>query len=746
MAKFVIESVPNSGGRFTIESLPEPEPVDYLDETIGQFGAGVNRGIDSLINLPYNAVRGVAGLVGADLPEAQPIVSSLNVTGEPKTAVGEVFGATGEVAGSSALPAAGILSAGARAAPLVARGGNALTQGARNFAQKAAANPGTFAANEAAATVGAGTGIGTAREAELGPAGELAAGLAGGLVAPLGYAAGARAAGGVKSGIEYGNNMVRRARDPQLAADQDVADVVVKSGASFDDIRAEVSPQPSAPLKARGFTDENMADIIARKAGGESSASIAKDYGIAEGTVNSYVAKHADANPTPRNIADVVTDLQGAGAARPVTRLGRAAVGIADDADTTQALMSRQETQGGRAGAIINRAAGGKDFDTEVALIDDVLENQKNAAYALATRNAQPFNLRPAIRGARDAAFKSAGDIKQGLEKAIDLFFEPIMSPSGKVRRLGQPIADLKRYQAAREALDQMIQTSYKDGKPTRLTAKLTQFRKSVNNVVRNANKDMAAADDLFSGAKSTERLLQRGEEMTTRLGSKSSRELKEFSKLTPEQKEIYRLGFLRKLSNQADNTRDGGAVANQFQSEAVRKVVRKLFAPEPVRKSMSRAQKSALNKRNRAVVDRGERLIKDLRQEATTTRTKNEFLSGSRTAEYGADMGKMMQGAQTAANVATGRIGKFLGDLAQKLEHQIGERQAKAILQTLTETDPAQLLPMLNRLARQARTTQQRQAYVHAIRELRGERALSLTGVPITASQDRRQELQGLE
>jgi hypothetical protein len=117
MARFVIESVPDPGGKFVIESLPEPEPVDYLDETLGQLGSGFNTGLDALINLPYNAVRGVANLAGADLPEAQPLISRLNTASDPKTTVGKIFRATGEVAGSSVVPAGGVMAVGMRAAP-----------------------------------------------------------------------------------------------------------------------------------------------------------------------------------------------------------------------------------------------------------------------------------------------------------------------------------------------------------------------------------------------------------------------------------------------------------------------------------------------------------------------------------------------------------------------------------------------------------------------------------------------------
>ncbi len=44
---------------------------------------------------------------------------------------------------------------------------------------------------------------------------------------------------------------------------------------------------------------------------------------------------------------------------KPITRLGRAAFGIADDGETTQALTSRQETQGGRLNTIVKKVTAG---------------------------------------------------------------------------------------------------------------------------------------------------------------------------------------------------------------------------------------------------------------------------------------------------------------------------------------------------------------------------------------------------
>lgn len=767
---------------------------DVAGELAAPF-AGFNKGVDALINLPGTVLnlgaRGInygAETLGYEAPlpdqpfEPVRVATLANAGYEPRTAAGRVGEAIGEVAGASVLPSAGLFRAGTKVATAAAPSGSALTEGLKNIARRSAASPGSFARNEAAAAVGGGTGVGLAREAELGPVGEFVGGLAGAFAAPAVVTAASRTGGAIKDAASYGGRMLERARNPQLAADQDVADAILKAGGDFDQLRREFAPTPSSALQARGFTDADLADIISRRTRGETAASIARDYTsqgkpIADSTVGSYLSKHREMTPTPRNIIDAIKDIYGEGAYKPVSRLGRAAYGIADDAEGAQALTSRQETQPGRVTGIIKNAAGGRNFDDEVSRLDEVLTRDSQAAYRRARANAQPFNLKPSLMAARETAQESAGDIRTGLNKAIDLFFEPVAQPKRisamedvrmkemaeriakaeaaenpdleriaqlkrrfdamrddaefnanakpEIIKIGKPISDIERFQNARAALDDMITTA-KAGEP-KLHAKLTAFRKTVNNVMRNANPEYAAADDMFSGAKSTQRILEDGEALTTRLGAKADDALKGFQKLTPQQKELYRLGFLRRLETMVANLRDGAGVANQFQSEAVRKIVRKLFGNDP----------RLAGQENRIIRERGERLIKDLRQEATTTRTKNDILSGSRTAEYAMDMNKMLQGAETAADIATGRLGKVLTNLSNRLMYQIGEKQAQAIMRTLIETDPAELLPTLNRLAQQAKTTQQRQAYVTAIRQARGVGLGAIPGSGTVAAQD---------
>jgi hypothetical protein len=525
---------------------------------------------------------------------------------------------------------------------------------------------------------------------------------------------GGRLIGAGKDAISYGNQAIRNALNPEQAAINNIADRMAKQGIDPAAVRAQISPPPSPNLKGRNFTEADLADIVSRGLKGESAKDIGSSYGLHESTVRGYLTKYRDANPTDRNLLDIATDMAGSGTSKPLTRLARAAHSLSDDGEAAQRLITRQETQGGRISNIIDKAGAGRNFDDEVERLSDVVSNQARQAYANAEANAQPFDLKPVIGKYRRVAFGRAGELREKTEQAVDLFFEPVMGADGKVAKLGAPITDLKRFQAARQDLDQMIARSYQDGKPTPLTRNLTQLRQEVTATVRKANPELAKADDLFSGAKGSEKLLERGAELTGRLGAPTRQILDGFEKLSPEQQELVRLGFLRSLQDKAGNVREGNAVANQFNSPAVRQTIERLFP---------KAQKD--------VYKRGQDLIKFLKQEATTTQVKNEVLSGSRTAELGSDMSKVQQGAQAAADLATGQIWKVVNNLGTRLTSQIGERGSKEVLDILTQTDPAKLLPTLNKLAAAAKTTQQRQAYVTAIRELRSK-AASATAAPV--------------
>lgn len=688
-----------------VRAFKAQQPDVAVDMAKGA-GYGFNEGFDATLNMigapiraPINYISEKLGY-GEAIPELQA-ARRFNVAGPAETTAGRTTQAIGEVAGASAIPAGGMLTYAGRAGAA-----------APGIIGQIAANPAKAAAVDAVSAVGSGLGVSYARENELGPTAELGFGLLGGYAAPNIANMATRSYAAAKSAGNYADKMVTRYRNPQQAADQDTVDALLRSGVTPDDLMKEYSPDISGNLQGRNFTPEKMLDMIGRANAGEDIATIAKQNGIGEGTLRDYLTKYKQEHITPRNITDVTQDLTDQGAAQPVMRLGRTSFGLADDANAASALTKRQNDQYGRVVSVINRAGGNRDYDATIDAIDEALTIKSQQAYGQAHANEQPFDLLPALKTAGKNSFQSAGRIREGLESAVDLFFESAAKANGKVIRRGVPIGDVPRYQAAREALDQMIQTSFHEGKPTPLTRRLTQFRQSLNKIVRDANPLLAAADDQFSGAKTTQALLKRGEDITTRLGSKTDDLFKDFNKLTPEQQEVVRLGFLRNLANKAANPREGAAVANQFQSQANKQIINRLFAPNS----------KLSGKQNKEIVNLGNNLIKGLRQEATTTNTLN-FTTGrgnSPTAPWTKDMEDAQIGAETAADLATGNWLGVLRKTGKKLATQIGETQARAILKNLTETDPEQVIPMLQRLAREAKTTTERQAYVTALREFK--------------------------
>lgn len=700
------------------DAAPKTKP-DVATDIVKGLGYGANEGMDATLNLIGAPVRAPVNFVSRQLgygdviPELQ-LFRRANVA-PPETTAGRTAQAIGEVAGSSVAPSGALATAGrvaASSAPRLARAPEII----RGYATR----PGRALATDAAAATGSGLGIAAARENDLGPVGEIGLGLAGGFLAPNALNVASRGVDAVQGTARYTNRLLARSRNPQMAADQDTVDALLKAGVSPQQLYNEFAPPTSSNLQGRGISQEKMAEVLSRQAQGEAIDDLAREIGVAPKTLSGYVQQWKRMNPTPRNIADATQDIANVGGAQPILRLGRAAYGIADDAQASQALTARQNDQYGRMVNIINRAGGNRDYDSTIQAIDDALGDQSKKAYGLAHQNEQPFDLSADIRRARKAAFESAGPLREKMEAAVDLFFEPVIGPDGRVASLGQPISDVKRYQAAREGLSQMIETSYHDNKPTTLTRKLTQLRRMFNATVRQANPLLAAADDQFSGAKSTQELLKRGDDLVTQLGAKQDEFFKLYKTLTPDQREIVRLGFLRKLANRAAKPQEGAAVANQFRSNEVRQTIRKLFIPDSPPKNMTDAQRKAFAARSKEIRKAGEDLIRGGTREATTTNTLNFITNrgNTQTAPWARDMEQMQQGAELVGDVATLNWLGVLRKTGRKLASQMGEETSRRVLDNITNTDPATVLSTLRRLAKEAKTAKERQAYVIALRE----------------------------
>jgi hypothetical protein len=706
----------NSWDAFPDDGPPKqakkPRPEHYTGSTGDMaadaatgFGYGFNTGFDALANLvaapirePINYAARQFGYEGDLIPELEA-ARRFNVAGVPDTTSGRMGEAVGEVTGGSALPVAGMYGTAAK-----------MGQSAPGILRQFATQPGKVGGLEATANVGAGVGVGTAREAETGPVGELAAGLAGGFIAPSAANITARRVAGAKAGMDYAGEAVRRARDPEAAAYENVAGRLSDAGVDTSDIRAAMAPQPSAALARRGFTEEDTAEMVSRVLRGEHVDDVAPQFGIHPDTLRRYIRGFAEENPTPRNVVDVAKEVGGEGRAQPIARLGRSSYSIADDAsaDAAERLLSRQEEQSGRASAIVSRSVGDADFDATLTsgrqqLADEARRNydQFYSEPALATREIGDLMedpvFRRAMRTARQQARVEAIRHNQQVRRTGQGEMQPVMpvdEPTDvytpqmldyiqrQLRIMGE--GHLSDPNKARQA--QNLREVFLD--------RIEDHYPSFRDIRRNYATRM--------GEFGADGALEAGRGLVARLGERTSDALREFDTMTPAQQELFRIGFAEKLRMEMANPQYGHQVVAKFNTPAFRQMISRLYRGD------------------RDLSQRGQRLLRDLRREATTTRTKNEIMSGSRTAELQSDMADQMQMAKSASDALTGRFGQLLENLSNRIAKQIGKRGAEEVLKILTSTDPAEVLPILNRLARTARSQAERKAYRDAIRQWR--------------------------
>lgn len=688
---------------------PETPQADVATDVAKGATFGFNEGLDATLNLigapvraPVNYISEKLGF-GEAIPELRA-ARRFNVAGPAETQPGRVAQAVGEVAGSSVAPAAGILQAG-RMAGLAATG----------VIGMAGRNPLLTAALEGASATGSGLGVATARENELGPLAEVGLGIAGGVAVPNAFNLASRTYSGVRNAAQYGNRAIRNARNPEQAAIDTIAERGIGAGVDWDAMRATAlgdaqgNPLLSAQLRGRGITEEGLADIISRSMRGDSPAAIGRDYGIAPTTVQTYVGRYRNANPTPMNPIDFTKEMVGEGGASPITRLGRAAYSLAgdDSGEAAQRLVGRQETQPGRVLNIVQRSVAGGDFEaTRTAGLEN-LQREANLAYAdfyrqhelaiddLADLMQDPLFRRANIMAQRQARVEAIRRNQQALNQGRNGEPIPEVDPENQV--FSPEMLDLIQRQL-RIASEGFASNPNNARHARNLREVFLDRIEDHYPMFRDIRRNYATALGEFG----EEGALEAGAALTTRLGAPTREALRGFDTMTPAQQELFRLGFARKLMDDAANPQVGGAIANKFNTTAVREIVERLYP-----------------RADRNLFRQGQQLLRDLRREATTTRTKNDVMVGARTAELGSDMGRMMEGAQTAADVATGRWGKLLENLSTRLSTQLGRRGAQEVLRVLTETDPAQLLTTLNRLARSAQTAAQRRAYAAALREI---------------------------
>jgi hypothetical protein len=493
------------------------------------------------------------------------------------------------------------------------------------------------------------------------------------------YSIGAPIAHGLARGGRAIYDAIGDAFDPRGAGARKIGESFDNAGISMADMRAASAPAISSNLRQRGLTDRDLDDILQRAAAGEPHAQIAQAYGIrSPRTIARYVAQNRDINDIPSNLMDIAQDVaerqNRSGAARPVMDLGRSAVAVAREGEqATERLVQRQVDQGGRVSGQIRRAGGGNMGDEEFDRLAGVIEGQANQAYQAAYRGNPSVDLTLPLAQLQLNTTTRAGRIRAGLEDAQDLF---------------QPNMTLRQYVDARQALDQLVATSRHDGRRTPLTRALTVFRRTLNNDVRQQHPGLARADDLFAGARGGQELLQRGRKLVARAGSNVDDELRDLATMTPEQRRMIRLGFLQRMADDVENKRLGNETVGQFRTRAAQRLIRRIVGG-----------------------GEAERLISDIRREALTTKTLRDLYSGSRTAPLAEDMKALEENAGLAAAALTGNVKGVMASLGARLRRQIGSRQAREIVNMLTEMRPAERMQVMREIEQGLAAMQRRQS-----------------------------------
>ena len=401
-------------------AAPQTEPHSWYHEAAVQPIEGLYSAADAVLNAPANAVNWATRQAGYE-PYIKPkkFFTNFSTGEEPTTSVGRYGRSIGEQAGAMALPYVGGV---ARAAY-----GPAETMLGRMFSIPAT---GEAAAQHAASAIGAGVGSQGAQDLGFGETGQMIGALAGGIGGPAVGNLTANGAGLATNAVRYGTRSMNEAFRPELASDRDFIEQVRRSNpdapvhesvrqiregligvdrtalqgygltkeqiddvihrATFENptniaqdfqgarnaqgqpltpqqIAQAVGPIRASPLKDFGLSEQQIAQILARRMQGETPQAIAADFSTFRDVNNRRItpsmidwASQEFGRPTPMTPMDIAEELgkqrNNAGASVAMVRAARGAQNVARETlQPGMNLLQRQEEQGPRLVGMIDR-------------------------------------------------------------------------------------------------------------------------------------------------------------------------------------------------------------------------------------------------------------------------------------------------------------------------------------------------------------------------------------------------------
>jgi hypothetical protein len=510
-----------------------------------------------------------------------------------------------------------------------------------------------------------------------------------------------------------------------------------------DRLRKQFIPEPGQNLAQRpGWNLDTQEALLRRVADQqdkgnprrESLDDIANDFGIARSTVSSYYDKFKNMHAVPTNLAEATynaaRNAESVGAHAPVRNLLRVTAGSrgegAEAGEMAANLEQRQLEQADRITQHIDRASGvgqqqrgapqnyEEALDRAKRLMTTEADREYNAARAAVDANGspRPISLEPLLAAERrNVNFKMVPETpeREALDKAITLFsWVEHKNWPGQTVSAEQAGTDVARYLAARRAVDGMITRARASG-DTPTAGLLSKFRRTVNDEAQRQHPELKAADLIYSEGRTADDILDHATKMATRLNPKAREDIAYFDSLTPEQKEIFRLGYGRTLKDIVENTREGSAaLAGKFQTKGVRELTQKIFGV------------------------RGAELNNNILKEGATTATLAAASGGSQTTPWREALDQFRLNAQLPAQIMLGHKAGAIHTVAEKLKYLMANRQAAHLGTALTNTDPFENLNTLAKIRANRESAARAAAMQSAMAQrvgVRGATALTDTG-----------------
>lgn len=326
---------------------------------------------------------------------------------------------------------------------------------------------------------------------------------------------------------------------------------------------------------------------------------------------------------------------------------------------------------------------------TERGIISKMKADGQNL-YKAAYNASEPFDLQGVLDGMALKAMQYPKPFQMRMERALNLFRDE--SP----KRF--PVSNIERFDAAKKALDDMIDTAQRQGQGN-LVRELTVFKSDLLDAVHARNASGAATRNLkYQEAREAWGSAAENRE-AIELGRAALREnaeisAEQFRNLTSGQQQFFRLGFLESLRNALGSKRRGSDVTQLFETNRVRELM-----SEIIPRSKGRAVFSNRPERFGDYIDREARMVSTdrvvLGNSATAQRQQDDAAFAG---DALASMWNRFRASPSLFNMGVEAIGAGI----QKV---FGYRQdvAVALARRLLEQDPTVRNQILRRLQRRS-------------------------------------------